>query len=156
MARTLAASEDAYDDFEAADQAWLDFRSAVAVINNWRASHAYPLNTFQVYLRKTASRFDDGPLIAQRIKRLVSIGAKLNRQGSMKLPQMQDVGGCRAILANVSTARSVFDYYQNESGVNIKDYRSTTTSRIRNDLAIVGFISSTGTFQISRNSSITA
>ena len=32
---------------------------ALDVINNWRASHNYPLNTFKVTLRRYASKVDD-------------------------------------------------------------------------------------------------
>jgi hypothetical protein len=33
------------------DDEWHKFDAALAVVNNWRSSHAYPLNTFQVNLR---------------------------------------------------------------------------------------------------------
>ena len=66
---------------------------ALEVINNWRSSHSYPLNTFQVTLRKKAKQIDSNCLIAQRIKRLSSIKLKLERFSTMKLSQMQDIGG---------------------------------------------------------------
>lgn len=31
---------------------------ALSVINNWRSSHAYPLNTFQITLRNRARRIE--------------------------------------------------------------------------------------------------
>lgn len=46
---------------------------ALAVINNWRSSHSFPLNTLQMNLRDTSRKFDREPTIAQRIKRLPSI-----------------------------------------------------------------------------------
>ncbi len=42
-----------------------------------------------------ARKFDRQAVIAQRTKRLVSIGTKLYYNPKMKLTQMQDVGGCR-------------------------------------------------------------
>lgn len=75
---------------------------ALEVINNWRASHAFPLNTFQVNLRRKGRAIDNDCLVAQRIKRLSSIEHKLSRFQSMKLSQMQDIGGCRAILSSNS------------------------------------------------------
>lgn len=99
-----------YDNFDA-------YRVALGIINNFRASHAYPLNTFQVNLRNTARRFDENPLIAQRIKRITSIINKLDLHPSMKLSQMQDLGGCRAILGNVTSVRNVIKYYINESAI---------------------------------------
>jgi hypothetical protein len=97
--------------------AWNDYYKSLAVINNWRSSHAYPLNTFQVNLRATARRHDPDSLVAQRIKRLSSIAHKLDRLRSMKLSQMQDLGGCRAILQNIQQTRSVFDYYLHKSNI---------------------------------------
>lgn len=106
---------------------WDKYFHALSVINNWRASHAYPLNTFQIYLRNTSRRYEDNPLIAQRIKRLFSINHKLERLPSMKLSQMQDLGGCRAILGSVSAVKLVVDYYLFKSNikhtlVSIDDY----------------------------------
>ena len=78
-----------------------DYENALLIVNNWRASHAYPMNTFQATLRYRAELFDHTATIAQRIKRLESIEAKLRREKYMALSQMQDVGGCRAIVQNM-------------------------------------------------------
>ena len=94
-----------------------EYWQALAVINNFRGSHAYPLNTFQVGLRKNCRRFDPDALIAQRIKRLYSIWHKLDRFPSMKLSQVQDVGGCRAILGNVQNVIDVHQYYAKKSAI---------------------------------------
>lgn len=40
---------------------------ALRVINNWRSSHAFPLNTLQIGLKERAQRVDADALIAQRI-----------------------------------------------------------------------------------------
>lgn len=93
-------------------EAW---NRTVAVVNNWRSSHAYPLNAIVMTLRNTARRFDRYSLVAQRIKRLLSIAHKLDRFDSMRLSQMQDLGGCRAILQNVATVRELVKYYRTES-----------------------------------------
>ncbi len=94
---------------------WDEYSQAIDVINNWRASHAYPLNTFQINLRNASRKAESEPLVAQRIKRLISIAAKLDRFPTMKLSQMQDLGGCRAILRNVKNVRLVMRYYMNRS-----------------------------------------
>lgn len=96
---------------------WQGYEHAVAIINNWRGSHAYPLNTFQMNLRKTSRRFEHHAVIAQRIKRLSSIRHKLDRFENMKLSQMQDLGGCRAILSSVGSVAKVMRYYQRESAM---------------------------------------
>jgi hypothetical protein len=55
------------------DERWAAWSAAIDVINNWRSSHGYPLNTFQMNLRKSARAVDRNADIAQRTKRLVSI-----------------------------------------------------------------------------------
>lgn len=96
---------------------WVTMGNHILVINNWRAAHNYPLNTFQMSLRNSAKRFDAEPLIAQRTKRLFSVALKLARSPTMKLSQMQDIGGCRAVLTNVDHVRALVDYYRNRSRI---------------------------------------
>lgn len=71
------------------------------IIGNWRAAHSFPLNTMKLWLLKKSQLVDKGSLVAQRLKRLSSIAAKLQRYPEMRLTQMQDLGGCRAILTSV-------------------------------------------------------
>jgi ppGpp synthetase/RelA/SpoT-type nucleotidyltranferase len=80
---------------------------AYMVLNNWRAIHNFPLNTLKMGLRAKARRVDGSSLTAQRIKRLSSIESKLRRFPNMKLSQMQDIGGCRAILNSISDVYAV-------------------------------------------------
>ena len=89
--------------------------AARAVINNWRSSHSYPLNTIQVNLRRAASQIDTDPTVAQRIKRLPSIRHKLERIPGMHLSRMQDLGGCRAVVSDISKVFDLVGYYHNTS-----------------------------------------
>jgi hypothetical protein len=89
------------------EEAWDRYFEALEVINNWRSSHSFPLNTLQVGLRRRAKNVAPQFLVAQRIKRLSSIDAKLRRFQSMQLSQMQDIGGCRAIVPSVSHVRKL-------------------------------------------------
>ena len=91
---------------------FLEYLDALSAINNWRASHAFPLNTFQVNLRRKGRLLDEECLVAQRIKRLTSIQHKLERFPNMKLSQMQDIGGCRAILRDVKRVRKLVDDFK--------------------------------------------
>ena len=75
-----------------------DKSRARTIINNWRASHSFPLNALQMNLRHTVAGFGDAALVAQRLKRLSSIEAKLRRSHHMQLARMHDIGGCRAVL----------------------------------------------------------
>lgn len=92
------------------DQAALE--DALLVINNWRGSHSFPLNTMQVSLRRIARQVDKGALVAQRIKRLSSITLKLERFKTMKLSQMQDIGGCRAVVSSVARVEMIAGMYR--------------------------------------------
>ena len=77
---------------------WLEARH---LVNRWRASHSRPLNTFRMNLRR---RVGDRDIVAQRLKRLPSITAKLARLRWLKLSRMQDIGGCRAIVDSAEDA----------------------------------------------------
>lgn len=88
---------------------------ALTVINNWRTSHNFPLNTFQIRLRDTSKKINHESLVAQRIKRLASIKLKLELQSDMKMSQMQDLGGCRAIMKDVQELDTLVDIYKHKS-----------------------------------------
>lgn len=75
-----------------------DKAKALGIINNWRAAHAYPLQIIYMYLKTHAP---DDALVAQRLKRLDSITAKLERFPDMRLSAMQDLGGCRVIVNTI-------------------------------------------------------
>jgi hypothetical protein len=91
---------------------WNEFDHALGVINNWRSSHGYPLFCLRVNLARIAKKIDPNALIAQRVKRLISISVKLERFPSMKLTQMQDLGGARAILSNLPMVGQAVAYYK--------------------------------------------
>lgn len=80
---------------------------ALSIANNWRSSHAFPLNTCQMSLRNKALDVDPTAIVAQRVKRLPSILGKLERFDSMSLDRMQDLGGCRAVMQDVNDVYEV-------------------------------------------------
>jgi ppGpp synthetase/RelA/SpoT-type nucleotidyltranferase len=94
-----------------------EIEHAFQVINNWRSSHAFPLNTFQVGLRKRAKQIDSKCITAQRIKRLSSLVLKLNRYSWLTLSEMQDIAGCRAVMSSVRRVDKLVHAYK---GSNIK------------------------------------
>jgi len=71
------------------------------VIENWRASHNYVLNTFQATLRRHARENDI--TVAQRLKRRNTIYDKLTRQSGMQLARMHDIAGCRLIFEDIES-----------------------------------------------------
>lgn len=103
-----------------------DWLHSLDVINNWRSSHSFPLNAFKIVLKRRALSVDDNAVVAQRLKRLSSIEGKLRRQ-STRLTQMQDIGGCRAVVSSVAKANDLANMYLDEERqahkfVNISDY----------------------------------
>ena len=83
------------------DADFLDIGKMFDVINNWRSSHSYPLLASRMTLTNRAKNIDDRVTIAQRLKRLESVHTKLRNNTHMALSQMQDVGGCRAVVGTI-------------------------------------------------------
>lgn len=88
---------------------------ALALINHWRACHAYPVNTFQATLRARLKRNGMQELVGTRLKRIPSIVKKLQDNEGMALARMQDVGGLRAVVDNIGAVRLLVDMYSNKS-----------------------------------------
>ena len=84
-----------------------DLLWALDVLANWRACHAYPMNTFQATLRMRLRKSFGKSIVAQRLKRSPSIISKLQRFKGMELARMQDIAGLRTILGTVSLARKL-------------------------------------------------
>lgn len=87
-----------------ADAAW-------GVLANWRSVHAFPLNTATMDLRQKVKRVAPGALVVQRQKRARSILAKLAKESSMRLTQMQDIGGCRAVVNTLDDVYKLRELY---------------------------------------------
>lgn len=87
-------------------------KEAVAVIDNWRAAHAYPLHYIYMNLKKYAVD-DKNIIVAQRLKRLDSIVDKLKRFSTMNLWKMQDLGGCRVIVSEIGDVYKYRDKFKN-------------------------------------------
>ncbi|MEZ4862831.1 MAG: RelA/SpoT domain-containing protein [Caldilineaceae bacterium] len=95
--------------------------------NQWRACHAYPINTFQATLRRKLGTFSGEPIVAQRLKRMPTIIDKLRRYPSMQLTTMQDIGGVRAVMESIDDVYKLAGEYKSKSRfahelVDEKDY----------------------------------
>jgi putative GTP pyrophosphokinase len=87
-----------------------DFAEDVRVLNEFRRSHAYPLVAVTANLRHYVDKHGTGQLsVAQRLKRLPTIVDKLKRLPDMQLARMEDVGGCRAVVASTPEIMSIVD-----------------------------------------------
>ncbi len=90
---------------------------AFPVVNNWRDAHNFPLAKLRMQLKRLAKKVvpggsaRDGDQVVARIKRMPSIKSKLQRQ-TTQLSQMQDVGGCRAVLKSIGEVRELVDLYK--------------------------------------------
>lgn len=89
-----------------------ELQECLQIIDNWRAAHAFPMNTFAINLKHQIEGIK-GAIVVQRLKRLETIIGKIQRFPEMQLYRMQDLGGCRAILPNVNAVYTVKEKLQN-------------------------------------------
>lgn len=82
---------------------------ALKVLENFRSIHTHPLNVFRILLQRKSKTISGDVLISQRLKRTPSIINKLKIQKNMSLSQMQDVGGLRAVVNNLSDVYGLKD-----------------------------------------------
>ncbi|MEK6920303.1 MAG: RelA/SpoT domain-containing protein [Nanoarchaeota archaeon] len=85
---------------------------AIEILDNWRAVHSYPMHIFKKRLKDKSQIIDKNSLIVQRFKRVPAIINKLKRryderEPTMKLSQMQDIGGCRTVLSDVMLVKKL-------------------------------------------------
>lgn len=89
-----------------------EIEQALEVLNNWRSIHSYPVNTFQASLRAKLNKLNLDATVAQRLKRIPSILAKLHRFPKMSLSRMQDIGGLRAVVETSNDIYKLWDSYR--------------------------------------------
>lgn len=83
-----------------------ELEEAARIIDWWRAEHVRPLSRVAANLFHYVGEEGD-PIVAQRLKRVPTIAGKLLREPRMRLSQMEDVGGLRAVLPNQGAAYRV-------------------------------------------------
>ena len=83
--------------------------AALKILNNWRSSHAYPLQIISSNLRLR----NPNAIVVQRLKRLESITGKIERFPNMNLYRMQDLGGCRVIVNTIDDVYIALNRYKN-------------------------------------------
>jgi GTP pyrophosphokinase len=84
---------------------------AFAAVGWWRSRHARPLskvaNNLRYHVAREEALLDGRVDVTQRLKRTSTIGDKLGREPTMKVTQMQDVGGVRARLPSLDAVHAV-------------------------------------------------
>jgi hypothetical protein len=84
----------------------MEFDAAIAIIHNWRLGHNKPLNGMYMSIKGRAVQTSRSAIVAQRLKRLESIQAKLVRGEVEKLTQIQDIGGCRVVFPTLANMQA--------------------------------------------------
>ncbi len=80
---------------------WETDENSLKLLNNWRAVHDYPMNTFQSLLRSKVKSLRYSAIIVERLKRTYSIVWKLKRNPDMMLARMQDIWWLRVVVRDV-------------------------------------------------------
>ncbi|OMQ44912.1 RelA/SpoT domain-containing protein [Ensifer sp. 1H6] len=86
------------------------------LVDQWRASHSYVINTFNVWLRRKIEASDIDAEFAQRLKRRNTVIDKLKRQKEDGTPlirdvtTMQDFAGCRLIFKDIEDLHAFRDF----------------------------------------------
>lgn len=96
-----------------------EFQEAVPIFHNWRSSHAFPMQIMLDLLRKNSIKIDKNSFVVQRMKRVSSIFQKMARQKNMSLSRMQDIAGCRAVVADVKKVDKVYQSLKRSRTKNI-------------------------------------
>ena len=106
-----------------------DLEQELKIVNNWRSSHGYPLQSIKMTLLQRARTVHASALIAERRKRIPAIELKLRKNPAMQLSKMHDIGGCRAILPTVLHVERLVKIYEDaiaknprRGGVFVKKY----------------------------------
>lgn len=89
----------------------LSTEEAQEIVAHWRSCHEYPMFRARQNLKNRANKITKEAIVVQRHKREISIISKLRRQ-SIRLTQMQDIGGCRAIVPRLSDVREIESLYK--------------------------------------------
>lgn len=99
------------------------------ILDTWRENHIVPLTEITLKIQEWLNEFNKEYYLAQRLKRKPQIVRKLNRL-SVRLSQLQDVGGCRVILPNNSIIDEFIKFISEKikkgkyfSIIKITDYR---------------------------------
>lgn len=98
--------------------------AAIDVVLRFRAAHQAPLAKANMGLRSVVHTTRcERVEVSQRLKRVPTLIDKLRREPNLALATMQDIGGCRAVLASVDEVRRVeARLKKNRRPVRVSDY----------------------------------
>lgn len=91
-----------------------ELKEMFRIANNWRDSHAYPMAKLRSEMIGKIRSLDLNGLTAARLKRMRSIRKKLRTQ-PQNFSQIQDLGGCRAILPSMQAVKTLVSAYRGDA-----------------------------------------
>ncbi len=87
------------------------FNDCIRVIEIYRASHQLPLVKANNGLRSMVRTLRLDGQVSQRLKRMTTILDKIqSRERTLSLDRMQDIGGCRVVLPDIDSVRTLDRY----------------------------------------------
>jgi putative GTP pyrophosphokinase len=95
----------------------------LSLVDQWRASHGYVINTFQIFFKRRIEKSSAVIEFAQRLKRRSTVIDKIGRRHADGRPlmsdvtSMQDFAGCRLIFASVEDLRKFREYVHSSSSM---------------------------------------
>ncbi|MDP2377628.1 RelA/SpoT domain-containing protein [Reyranella sp.] len=110
---------------------WDEVVEVFKIAHEWRQSHAIPMHHIRQELRRNISKVQLTGITAARMKRMVSIRRKL-RNSTTTLLQMQDIGGCRAIVESMADLHALVRYYRDGGSRHILRRETSYLDKPRN------------------------
>lgn len=95
---------------------------ALKILSYWRSCHIAPLEVVINILTIVVPKIDSTAIVAKRLKRAQSIIEKLTRNKSMKLRNMQDIGGARVICRSARYVNKIKRELTKVSDFKVTDY----------------------------------
>ena len=115
------------------------FDEAMNCLSFWRGEHALPLEAAYDELVLSTSGIEKHPVFSKRLKRAESIRSKLRVHKGMSLRRMQDVGGCRVVVANNKKVIKLSKLLAREGHIELKnDYIQTPKEDGYRSIHLVG------------------
>ena len=94
----------------------VDYIDLEETFDEYRKAHLQPLSETTLELQQLLANFGAAYYIAQRLKRKPQIVRKLNRL-SVRLTQLQDIGGCRIIVHRNSDVDKIYKFLCDSVGI---------------------------------------
>jgi hypothetical protein len=98
------------------------FDECFDIVVDWRNIHGFPLKVVSEILARRALKIDPTAIVAHRLKRFQSIRAKLKKSSVNNLTTMQDIAGCRAVLASIPQAYALQTVYERKATASVASH----------------------------------